>query len=112
MSPDSLKPSATRRAWRTLSALGCVLGAASILLTAVKWTDTDTRQDRQARIANRGICTIVAYAEDASSRALEAARHAPTAGVRRRSLAAHDSLNQLASGMRRTGLPCPPRAQP
>lgn len=51
MSPDSPKPSTTRRAWRALSALGCVLGAASILLTAVKWTGTDDQVDAIARLS-------------------------------------------------------------
>lgn len=41
MSPDSPIPSRQRRAWRVMSCAGCVLGAASILLTAQLWSRTN-----------------------------------------------------------------------
>lgn len=109
MSPDSPVQSRSRRAWRAMSAFGCILGAASILLTAVKWTNTDDRQDRQTRVATQAICAVVAYAEDASDRSKAAAVRAPNPYVRDRSLAASASLDQLAGSMRRTRIACPPR---
>lgn len=52
MSPDSPRPSKIRAAWRVMSALGVLLGAAAILLTAVKWSRTDDaiRAVQQSRV--------------------------------------------------------------
>lgn len=96
--PDSPEPSHARRAWRLMAALGCVLGATSILITAVKWTGTDNRQDRQQDIAQHAICSIVVYAEQQAD-ALEG----------RGAVEASHNLEDLATNMRRTGIHCPPR---
>lgn len=92
-----------------MSALGCVLGAASILLTAVKWTGTDARQDRQSRVATQAICSIVSYAEvqaDTIRRGMPAMDGQPARPGNPR--AAH-GLDKLAGDMRHTGIHCPPR---
>ena len=112
MSPDSPKPSTTRRAWRAMSAFGCLLGAASILLTAVKWTGTDDRQDAQGRIAERAICSIVSYAEvqaDTIRRGVPADDGEPARSGNPR---AAEGLDKLAGDMRETGIRCPSRKPP
>lgn len=109
MSPDSVTPSRQRRAWRTMACIGCLLGATSILLTAVKWNGTDTRQDRQARTAQQAICAIVSYAEiqaDTIRRGIPAHDGQPARPGNPRAAA---GLDKLALDMRRTGITCPPR---
>lgn len=109
MTPDSLAPGRQRRAWRALSAMALLLAATSILLTAVKWTNTDTRQDRQSVIAERAICAIITYAEDNAelARTGDPNGHPP----RPPNPKAADNLEQLAQTMRSTGIACPSRRQ-
>lgn len=90
-----------------MSALGCILGATAILITALKWTEVDARQDRQAAAAAHAICSIILYAENAVDRLDRSARHAPTPRLRRQNLQARDGLAKLSTGMRATGIRCP-----
>jgi hypothetical protein len=108
MSPDGPHPSATRRAWRAISALGCVLGAVSILITAVKWTHADVRQDRQASVT-AGIQAGRREGQKATCAALgaviDAGRATITAGIPKPG----SPLTPFERSLRRLGYP--PRAQ-
>lgn len=88
-----------------MAAAGCVLASASILLTAVKWSTTDTRVDRNASTGQKAICAIIVYAE---SNADIARAGDPTARPPRPpNPEAADNLDDLARRMRKTGISCP-----
>lgn len=79
-----------------MSALALMLAAASLFLTAVKWTNVDIR-------TQRAVCAVVDYAE-AQADTIRAGGSA-----RPRVLRAAAGLDKLASDMRHTGIHCPPR---
>lgn len=97
MSPDRAAPTRQRKAWRFLSTLGCILGATSLLVTALKWTGTDQRQDHQALVSQQAICALVVYAEQQAD------------ALKYRNPPAAENLEKLAADMRGTGIHCPPR---
>lgn len=91
-----------------MACLGCLLGASGILLTAVKWTTTDTRVDAQSSNGQKAVCALVVYAETqaASIRSSPDLEQLPPER-RARSLEAADGLDHLAADMRATGIRCP-----
>jgi hypothetical protein len=100
MSPDSLRPTRARRAWRAIACLGCVLGAASLLLTAWLWQG-DQKQTEEA------VCSIVRYAE---AQGTIVASGDPTSNPPRApNPQGAAELFELSDDMRSTGISCPPR---
>jgi hypothetical protein len=108
MSPDSAERTRQRRAWRVMSAFGCILGASAILLTAVKWTGTDARVSRQAETGQKAICAIIAYADQQATIIEKGAPAQDGLPARPGNPRAAKSLHDLANDMRSTGIRCPP----
>src|SRR5215208_2842091 len=104
MSPDSSSPSRQRRAWRAMACAGCVLGAASILLTAVKWAGTDDRQVRQGERSQRAVCAVASYAERQADIIRQGAPAQDGQPARPGNPKAAEGLERLAMDMRRTGI--------
>lgn len=97
MSPDSLEATKQRRAWRFISALGCLLGATAILLAAVLAHNAE----EAAKRGQKAICAIIVYSEDT----LDQVKNAPP---QRTSPGAVKRFRVLVHNMRATGVECPP----
>lgn len=95
--PDSLEATRTRRAWRFLAALGCLLGATGILVGALLFRGAQHNTNR----GTQAICAIIEYGEDTLDSLPQNPNANPDA-IRR--------FRKLVRDMRDTGVKCPPHS--
>lgn len=110
MSPDSLEATRQRRAWRFISALGCLLGATGILLAAILSSNVrhyTNKVDQQGHRGNLAICAIIDYGE-ATLKDI----HKNPVPEDKRQRRAVSRFKNLVQDMKATGIECPPPPQP
>jgi hypothetical protein len=93
--PDSPLQSRQRTAWRVLAALGCILGATALVVSALLSNGIKKATKHQ----EKAVCAVVRYAEQQSD------------VLRVRSPDASRNLDKLVVRMRSTGIHCPPKSE-